>query len=78
MINEGVKVTSSEEDRFLYKSYDSRAEFKVKVIRNGFILKTRSGWYAYQTQSSLLDAVNDYIRVIQKEITQEVKNETTT
>ena len=43
------------------------SELKVSLVENGFILKTKSGWWIYATEKELFVAISDYLRVCKKE-----------
>ena len=65
------KITSDRESRILTRDDPGKREFRIHVVGNGFILKTRSGWWLHTNFDSLIEDVGNYIAIIQKEIKEE-------
>lgn len=36
---------------------EARAELKIRRLSNGWLLKSRTGWHAFQSMGGLLDAI---------------------
>lgn len=47
----------------------AQSEFKVCLLENGYLMKTRSGWWAYQKEEELFKAIGDYLALLKKEKT---------
>ena len=39
-----------------------RAEIKINLAQNGFLLKTKAGWFVYENPVALLEAVEIEVR----------------
>ena len=55
------------------KSAEDKRAVTIRVINNGYILRTRSGSYAYPDMPALIDALRDYLALIKKEMSENEK-----
>lgn len=49
------------------QSWQDKSEIKIKVLENGYIMKTRSGWYVYLNRDALKKEFCEYLDVVEKE-----------
>ena len=59
-----MKITETESERRQSQSQSDKREAHIRIINNGFLVKTDRGWYAYKTESDVFTALSTYFKSI--------------